>query len=59
MQAGKHRTRITIERPTETAAADGQLVPSWSTYASRWASVRHTVSVESFTDKQSKAVLSA
>lgn len=56
-QRGKYRTLITVQQPTETAAADGQLVPSWATYCQRYAKVEGISGKEEFQDKQSKATL--
>ncbi|MCC7423771.1 MAG: phage head closure protein [Planctomycetaceae bacterium] len=56
-QRGKYRTKVTVQQPAETAAADGQLVPSWSTYATPWAKVQAINGEEEFQDKQSKATL--
>lgn len=40
MRAGQLRHKIVIETPTEgTPSAYGDAAPSWSTYATRWASI--------------------
>ncbi len=39
MAAGRYRKRITIEQPARAANADGQLMPTWSPYATLWADV--------------------
>lgn len=39
MRTGKLRHRLTIQEPTETKNAYGELITSWSTYETVWGSV--------------------
>jgi len=39
VRAGRYRERITIQTPTETRDSLGQAIPSWGTYATRYAEV--------------------
>lgn len=41
MSAGKRDKRITIQSPSASQAADGQMVNTWATFATVWASIRH------------------
>lgn len=38
---GKLDRRITIQTPTDSRDTYGGVVPSWATYATRWANVRY------------------
>ncbi len=39
MRAGSLRHRITIQQATTTQDAYGEPVPTWATYATRWAAI--------------------
>lgn len=41
MSAGKRDKRITIQSPSAAQAADGQMVNTWATFATVWASIKH------------------
>jgi len=56
MRAGELRHQVTIQRNTATAQDNyGQVVESWSTIATRWASIRPMTGDESEEGKQVKA----
>ena len=46
MMSGSLRTRVRIERQTEAQDAAGQLVNTWTTFATVWADVRNMRGVE-------------
>lgn len=52
MRAGLIRQRITIESATEAANATGELIPTWSALATRWASVEPLQGRERFAAQQ-------
>ncbi len=41
MSAGKRDKRITIQSPSASQSADGQMVNTWATFATVWASIKH------------------
>lgn len=47
LPAGKLTKRLTIQQATETRDGFGDPVPTWSTYATRWAAIEYTGSGES------------
>lgn len=52
MNAGKLKTKILIEQITETANEYGELIKTWSTFATAWADIRPLVGREYYTSKQ-------
>lgn len=41
MDAGKRDKRITIQSPSASQDAAGQMVNTWATFATVWASIKH------------------
>jgi len=41
VSAGKRDKRIIIQSPSAVQAADGQMVNTWATFATVWASIKH------------------
>lgn len=58
MRAGPLRSRITIERPTETQAGDGSIITGWEAFATAWASVEPLVGREYFAQEREQATVS-
>jgi len=59
MQAGKLRHRLILQRDDGTADASGEVVPSWTTVATLWASIEPIAGREVFeaSQAQSRATL--
>ena len=53
MQPGQMRERIELQQPTETRNALGEVEQTWTTYATRWASVKTLRSAEVLSNGQS------
>lgn len=58
LKIGKLRHRITIQQATETQDGAGQPIPSWSTFATVWASVEPLQGKEYLLAQQTKANVS-
>lgn len=58
MTAGELTHRITIQQNTPTVSATGAQVPSWSTFAQRWASIVPETAREFFAARQTNAEVS-
>lgn len=54
MRAGRLRHRVTIETPSGSASAFGEVAQSWSTVATVWAAVEPTSSRERVENEQTK-----
>ena len=52
IHAGKLRDRVTVQQATETRNSLGEVVQSWSTYATVWASVEGISSREALQQGQ-------
>lgn len=57
MRAGNLRHRVIVQTRTDTQDSHGQPIPTWSTYATRWASVEPITGSERFVDDQDYAVI--
>ena len=55
MRAGSLRHRITIEERDNTANAAGQRLGTWTTFATRWASIEPAGGSEAISNDQIKA----
>lgn len=58
MQAGKLRHRVEVQSTTETVDAHGGVVRTWTTDATRWASIEPLRMRESFEAQQIEAKIS-
>ena len=55
MRTGKLRHRFQIQAATETRAADGDVIRTWATAATRWGGIRPLRGVELFEAQQVQA----
>lgn len=55
IRAGRLNKRITVQQATETRNSVGDPIPSWTTYAIRWASVEPLNGREYFAAKQTQS----
>lgn len=55
MRAGRLRHLIIIERPSETQGTTGEMVPSWSSFATVWGSVEPLRGREFWSAKEMQA----
>ena len=59
MRAGKLKTKILIERITETANQFGEPIKSWTTFVTAWAEIRPLIGREFFASKQIDSEITA
>jgi len=58
MRAGRLRHRVTVQTPTGSASAFGEITNAWSDVATVWAAVEPTNSTERMENEQAKTFTS-
>lgn len=57
MKIGRARTRLALQRPTETVAASGAVTKGWATQGTVWAEIRGLRGQEALQGQQVQATL--